>query len=356
MNAKKSRLKTYVLNAVFLLILIGATLYVIFKDQEIEDVIHYIRLADNTYLFFGMLMMLLFVCSESVIIHYLMNSLSYKVRLKSCVKYSFIGFFVSAITPSASGGQPAQMYYMSADGISVSVSSLVLMVVTVAYKAVLIILGIFMYLTERSFVLHYAKDVRWVLIVGILINIVIIAVLIFIIFRQSFAKKVLVAPIIFLGRHRIIRDYCRLADNVLNGIKKYEHGSEYLLSHKYVCFNVFLMTLFQRVCLFYVTYLVYRSFGLTGTSAYQIVTLQTLIALSVDILPLPGGMGANESIFIILFSGIFTAELVVPGMLLSRGITYYAIIIIGAVVTAVAQITKKQNAKKLQQITKGSSL
>lgn len=351
MKTKKSRFKTYLLNVIFLILLFIATLYVIFKDQEIEDVLRYIKLSNNNYLFLGIVMMLLFVCSESVIIHYLMNSLSYNVNLIRCIKYSFIGFFVSAITPSASGGQPAQMYYMNTDGISVSASSLVLMVVTIAYKAVLIILGGFMMITEGNFVMKYVWDVRWVLAFGVLINVAIIGCLLLIIFKQSFAEKVLVSPIIWLGRHRIIKRYSTLADNVHNGIKKYENGADYLRNHKYVLFNVFLITTLQRLFLFYVTYLVYRSFGLTGTSAYQIVTLQTMIALSVDILPLPGGMGASESIFIILFSEIFTAELVVPGMLLSRGITYYALIIFGAVVTAIAQITRNRHLKLTKEVT-----
>lgn len=34
----------------------------------------------------------------------------------SLYQYSFIGFFYSGITPSATGGQPVQLYYMSKDG------------------------------------------------------------------------------------------------------------------------------------------------------------------------------------------------------------------------------------------------
>ena len=33
-----------------------------------------------------------------------------------CIQYSFIGFFYSGITPSATGGQPVQLYYMNKDG------------------------------------------------------------------------------------------------------------------------------------------------------------------------------------------------------------------------------------------------
>ena len=55
----------------------------------------------------------------------------------SCIKYSFVGFFYSGITPSATGGQPMQLYYMQKEGHKVSDSSVVLMTVAVVYKLVL---------------------------------------------------------------------------------------------------------------------------------------------------------------------------------------------------------------------------
>ncbi len=345
MNVKKSVLGKYVLNGVFLIALFLLTIYVIFKDQEIDDILKYMKLADNRYLFAGVVMTLIYICSESVIIHYIMNSLSYSVKMLSCIKYSFVGFFVSAITPSASGGQPAQMYVMSNDGIKVSASSLVLMIVTIAYKAVLIIMGAFMLLTEPGFVIKYVFDIKIVLIFGILVNIVIVSFLLFVIFKQSFAEMAIVAPIIFLGKKRIIKNYTSLANKVLQGVRKYEVGADYLRTHKHVFINTFVLTIFQRACLFYVTYLIYRSFGLNGVSAYQIVTLQTMVALSVDILPLPGGMGASESIFIILFGSIFGDKFILPSMILNRGITYYAIIVVGGLVTAYALIQGKRQQK-----------
>ena len=296
-------------------------------------------------------MVLLFVCGESVIIHYLMNSFSRVVKLTSCIKYSFIGFFVSYITPGASGGQPAQMYYMSKDGIRVSESSLILMVVTIAYKAVLIIMGVFMLATESSFLFnHITGSVAWILIIGLILNILIIGLLFFIIFKQSFARNVLVAPIIWLGKKRIIRNYQKWTKKILGGINKYADSAEYLKKHKYVIFNAFVLTAAQRICLFMVTYFVYKSFGLSGTSMYQIITLQTMIALSVDNLPLPGGMGASESIFVIFFDGIFRGNgmnYVLPGMVLSRSISFYSIIVIGGIITCITHLTRKRNKRQV---------
>ena len=233
-----SKLKTYALNVLFLIVLFIVTFYYIFREQNFCDVIKYIQSADKVYILLSVAMVLLFVCGESVIIHYLMNSFSRVVKLTSCIKYSFIGFFVSYITPGASGGQPAQMYYMSKDGIRVSESSLILMVVTIAYKAVLIIMGVFMLATESSFLFnHITGSVAWILIIGLILNILIIGLLFFIIFKQSFARNVLVAPIIWLGKKRIIRNYQKWTKKILGGINKYADSAEYLKKHKY---NIFM--------------------------------------------------------------------------------------------------------------------
>lgn len=347
-----SKIKTYILNVIVIVVLFIATFYYIFRDQDFCDVVEFISEANNFYIFLSMLMVFLFVSGEAVIIHYLMNSLSRAIKMLSCIKYSFIGFFFSYITPGASGGQPAQMYYMSKDGVGISDSSLVLMVVTIAYKAVLIIMGAFMLVTESTFLLtHITGYVAWILIFSLIANIVIIGFLFFVIFEQSFARNILVAPVIWLGKKKIIRNYQKWTKKILGGINKYANGAQYLKEHKYVIFNVFMLTVAQRICLFMVTYFVYKSFGLSGTSMYQIVTLQTMIALSVDVLPLPGGMGASESIFVVFFNEIFIGSnglnYVLPGMVLSRGISFYSIIVIGGIITCIAHLTRKRNKRQV---------
>lgn len=64
-----------------------------------------------------------------------------------------------------------------------------------------------------------------------------------------------------------------------------------------VLVNVFAITLFQRFALFTATWFVYKAFGLSGTNAFVIILLQSVISVSVDMLPLPGGMGISEKLF-----------------------------------------------------------
>ena len=51
-----------------------------------------------------------------------------------------------------------------------------------------------------------------------------------------------------------------------------------------------------------------------------ITGLQAMISVVVDMLPVPGGMGASENLFMQIFLPIFGPALVLPGMLISRGV------------------------------------
>ena len=348
-------MKTKIINIAVLLILMAGTMFFLLKDQELDQLLICIKSADKRWLFAGLLCMIGFVCMESVIIHYLMNALSYSIKLLHCIKYSFIGFFVSAITPSSTGGQPAQIYFMKQDGISVSVSSLILMVVTVAYKAVLLIMALFMLVIENDFVMRHVKGIEFIMIFGVVINIIMIVFLMLIIFKQSLAKRLTGKFLLFLGKHKLIKNSGGKLRRLLTSISKYDKGASFLKEHKLVCFNVFVLTVIQRILYFAVTYIVYKSFGLKGCSPFAIITLQLIISLAVDNLPWPGGMGVNEGIFMIFFTEIFTTVYVTAGLMITRGLNYYFIILAGGLITAFAKFMRRKQINTIEK-TDGSLL
>ena len=94
----------------------------------------------------------------------------------------------------------------------------------------------------------------------------------------------------------------------------------------------------QRCILFTVTYWVYRSLGLHGYGILTVTILQAVISVSVDMLPLPGGMGISETLYMAMFVPVF-GKLMLPSMLLSRGIAYYGQMLISALMTCVAHMT-----------------
>ena len=80
--------------------------------------------------------------------------------------------------------------------------------------------------------------------------------------------------------------------------------------------------------------------------AFVIIVLQGTISVAVDMLPLPGGMGISEQLFLRIFLPIFGSKLLLPGMLLSRGLGYYTELILSALLTIFANFTIGRNVEK----------
>ena len=80
--------------------------------------------------------------------------------------------------------------------------------------------------------------------------------------------------------------------------------------------------------------------------------LQAVISVAVDMLPLPGGVGVSEGLFMTMFEPVF-GEKLLPGMLLSRGISYYALLLISAAITFYAHLKlTRASLKKNRKIQK----
>lgn len=339
----------YAMNVLFIILIAYLTLHLLLKNAELETIISDLDRADKRWLALGAVFVFCFVAGESVIIKYMLRLFGDKTPFIRCLKYSFVGFFYSYITPSASGGQPAQMYYMKKDGIKLGYSTLMMLVIAIAYKAVLVVLGVIFYLFEHEFVVKSVGEWMWLLLVGFLLNIAYISGLVLLILKPRWARRFAIRVAFLLTKLHILRH--KKLDGAIKKINRicdnYTEGSLYIRTHLRSVWNIFLMTCAQRIFLFAVTWVVYKSYGLTGTSFIAIITLQTMIAITVEMLPLPGAAGITEACFIVMFEGVFGAELVTSGMLLSRGLSFYGLLIVGAVITLIAHIIAiRRSAKK----------
>ena len=161
----------------------------LFSGQEIGEILDDLKDADNRWLLLGLVLTFCFVAGESCIIHYMLKVCKQKVSFLSCLKYSFIGFFFSYITPSSSGGQPAQMYYMKKDGVKIGFSTLIMLLVTIAYKSVLVLLGLVLLIFNFDAVSMYGDRLGWLLALGFVLNVAFISGLAFLVARPDWARR-----------------------------------------------------------------------------------------------------------------------------------------------------------------------
>jgi len=327
-----------IINALFFIAVFSVTYYYIFQNQDLSGIIDTIQDANTGYWLAAVFCVVLFICSESIIIFYMMRSIKQKVKLSHCILYSFTGFFFSCITPSATGGQPAQIYLMKKDKLPIPLSTLILMIVTITYKMVLVLLGAVVLIFRPEKIIGFLKPVIGICYLGLFINVIFIGFMLLLVFHPTLAKNKLTFLVELLARLRLLRRKERYLSKIEAAMEQYKDVALYFRTHKFVICNVFVITAVQRLLLFFVTYLTYRSFGLKGTGLITILVLQGMISVAVDMLPLPGGMGISEKMFLTIFMPVF-GDLTLPAMIVSRGLSFYTELILSAIFTIAAFFT-----------------
>lgn len=130
------RNKKNIFNGMFLIILFMITIYYVFhgSGDSLSEVWAKMQMADPVWVVLSVVFIVLFIYGESHIIHYLFGTFGIRTRRFTCFLYSCAGFFFSCITPSASGGQPMQVYYMKRNRIPIPFATVILMIITITYK------------------------------------------------------------------------------------------------------------------------------------------------------------------------------------------------------------------------------
>ena len=333
----KSR-KKIIFNGVFLAVVFALSIYGVFHGEDLSSMMDAIHRADKRWLIPGIALVAFFIWGESIIIWYMMRSSGIQLKKRTCFLFSSVGFFFSCITPSASGGQPMQIYYMKKEKISIPVSTVILMIVTITYKLVLVVIGIGIAIFGRGFLHKYLEGILPVFYLGLALNIFCVTFMTILVFHPLLAKAIMVKGMKLLERLHLVKKKDGRLKKLEDSMDTYRNTAAYLKNNPFVIVKVIGITFIQRMALFAVTWFVYQAFGLHGTGFWEILFLQAVISVSVDMLPLPGGMGISETLFLNIFSPVF-GGLLLPGMVLSRGLGYYGELLISAAFTVVAQLT-----------------
>lgn len=330
--------KTYIWNIVFMLVLLGASFFVLLKDQDLPAIAGELRGADKGQICLAMFAAILYLVLQSISLVVILRSLGMQIKWLPSMRYSFIGFLFNAITPSASGGQPMQVLYMSADGINMGASSVALLFWTIIYKIALVLIEGVVFFWKRDLLVRALGGYMWLFLLGIAVNVVSIVLYGIVVFSKNGAKNIAGFVTWLLHKLHIVRHKDRVLKKLAVMLKSYQEGAVYMRTHLGTAFVVLLITLVQRLSYFWVTWFIVCSLNITNVDMLDVVILQSFVSVCIDILPFPGGVGVNESFFVTLFQPFIGKDYAFSTMLLSRGVSFYGLLVLSVVVTVGTQI------------------
>lgn len=334
MNASRKNQLSYL----FFIILAILAIYTVFQDNDMGMVAAALTKMKLSYLLLAALAALVFTMLEGVMIWYLLRGIQGKAKFGDCIRYSFVGFLYSGITPSATGGQPMQLYHMKRDGNDLSASTVVLMTVALVYKLVLVLMGIAMVLFGFPVLKENLGKYLNLFYLGMFLNTALVAVLLIVMIFPGFARWMILHIEKLFVQIRILKKSAWRTARIDQFIESYQNAVQFLLRNQKQVAVVILVTFGQRCLVFILPYIVYRGFGLEGADALTILMIQMSIYLAVDMLPLPGAQGITELMYKRAFRDVFTVEYVVPSMCVTRGISFYFLLLFSIAVCVIHHV------------------
>ena len=323
------------------------TYWAIFKDNSITEIIEVFKNINILYIVIAFGLAIVFLLTNGIYMKKILKYLGYKISLWKGFVYACIEFYFSGITPSSTGGQPVQMYYMKKDKVPISTSSIAVLLITAIYKLVLIVLGIFALIFNTRLIVSNGTVFNIIFAFGMLMNFLIIFGCLFLMFSKKLVKKISKKTVKLLAKLRISKSPEKLLEKIERHLEDYAKGAKYIKENMSLSIRVFILTLIQRVAMFSIGYFVYKALGQNTYNYFDIMFIQVAIALAIDSLPFPGGIGISEVMLTMIYTKIFGEELGLPAMLLTRIVSYYFILLVSGVTTMVNHIVviKKENKK-----------
>lgn len=354
MENNKSGKTKYILSILFLVVLIVATFVVITIKYDVTELLKLIKQSKLRWLGLGVVMIFVYIYFEGLAMRRLFKSMSLNVSRTKNFAYSAIDYYFCAVTPSASGGQPMVAYYMAKDKIGIEKSSLVLLVNTALFKIVLIVLSLISLIFCHDIVFD-SVILTVLFFVGIIINVFLITLCFLVAFKRSWVEAAGAWLIKLLFKMRIVKKPIKWLRAFGKKMDEYEVGAKHIKAHKKDAFLALMDNFIQRIAFFSIAFFVYLAFKyaypeVSGFGFMDLFGIQVLVALSVDSLPLPGGAGISEYLYVIMFGAIYgingNTDLVGSAMLLTRAVNFYIPLIVTGTITIIKQAILIKNGQK----------
>ncbi len=333
MHNRSMNLRRQVIEILFLLIIIAVTFYCYMRGYTFEELRNVLSRADKYYLLTGMLMMFLFVYCEAINIYLIMRVLGQNIPMRRCIQYSCIGFYFSSITPSATGGQPAQIYYMKKDNISVPISSITMFYILFVYQISMILIGMIMSFFHFSIFVHFSNRIKFLFLFGCIVNISAICLIFLLMFSKRWVPTIVRFITKILKRLQIVRKKDIIIEKIETGLTSYHEKALILKQYPVLFFKVLFVTMIQMLAINLIPFLVYRSMGYHDGKGMNLITSQSLLTISVSAIPLPGAEGVSQGGFLQVYDMFFRNDTLVSAMLIHRVLSFYLPLVLSFLLT-----------------------
>lgn len=326
------------LNYLFIALTIGMVVFIAFGNSELENAWEALFTLNPFWLIGALGCWFCYLFFDALGYHYFLRKQGHPVKLSFALYISLIGFYYGNITPGASGGQPMQIYYMNKRGIPIGVGTSGISMKFIANQFMTVLMASILWAFNRDFVNAQLTGVKWLIIIGWIINFGAVPLILLVAFHRSLVQRIM-GWLIKLGvKLHIVKTPEVATLRVHTMLDTYHASIRRLIRHPKQIALQLLLAAMSVLGLMFIVIFVYYAFGESGTPWYRLLTASFLLFLSASYTPLPGASGAQEGGFLIFYRGLFSQGVLGLALLVWRFMSYYMFLITGSIVTLLTQL------------------
>lgn len=306
----------------------------------------YILNANPYWLIAAALSMFGFIFFEGMAVKRIAGALGYKRNMVQGTVYGAADVYFSAITPSASGGQPASAYFMVKDGIPGSVTTVTLLFNLIMYNLALLIMGVLCLIIRFDMFLQFRFLSKVLMITGIGSLILFATMFYLLLKKETILYKICDKLLVIPEKMHIVKNGDKLRAKLQKTMTEYKECASTVMGKKGLMVEAFFWNVIQRISQFAVSGFIFMATGKGAVKAVEVTINQCFVSMGSNTVPVPGSMGVADYLMIDGFNTIIGEAEGSSMEMLCRGLTFYGCVITGLAIVIVGYITRKVRDKK----------
>ena len=277
-----------------------------------------------------LLCFLVMILAESGKIYSLIKRLTQKKDFSTAVKTTIYGYYYDNITPSGAGGQPFQIMYLRKRGLPNGASLAIPVYAFLIYQVTFVLTAGLIFLLFHN--MFDYPTIRVTAVIGLIIcGLIPLGIILAAVFPRAVAKIVM-AVLRGLAAIRIVKDPEATGAKFIRHLNEYSEAINYINKHRRLSLEMILLSILFHIARCSLPYFILKAFGADADYLYTLVATYYIYS-AIKIIPTPGGAGAAEASFYLIFSELPEPGLIFWAMLFWRFLCDYFFILGGIVLT-----------------------
>lgn len=254
-------------------------------------------------------------------------------------KTLMIGQFFSAITPFSTGGQPAQIYFMSKQNVNAGKATSIVIIKSVLYSTTMFIISfVFFFLKKEDLSIQIPNFIT-LFIIGSICNLLLIVMYFLFLLNKDVSEKIIILFLRFISfiKKKKGKNVTEQFDKIRSSLVSFQDGVLIMIKKKAHIFLAYLFQSLQLIAIFSVPLFLARAIEGHFGDSISIIAATGLLMMITALVPTPGTTGGAEGLGVFFFGGFFTNSPILSVILIWRLITYYSTILFGGVFCILSQ-------------------